>query len=409
MISNLYKRFADGYFKKIVFGTLKVHYPDGDEKVYGSGDEPRYSLHVKSNNFFKRLMLYGDIGFAESYIDEEFECDDLTGVIYLALLNSEHLGVRSDHSKRSTFTNLFPYMNKVKHRLRKNSKTKARKNISDHYDLSNDFYKLMLDETMMYSSAIFEKKEDSLHVAQKKKITHLADKLKLKKGDRVLEIGSGWGAMALHLAQERGCKVTTVTLSHEQKKLCEERFTAHEVEEQIDILLKDYRDLEGTFDAIIAVEMFEAVGKEYFDIFFKKCESLLKPSGILALQVITMPDNRYEEYARSTDFIQKYIFPGGHLPSVERILRSTSRHTRLNLLHMEEFTEDYAKTLNIWHENFMQKLDEIQALGFDKYFIRMWKLYLNYCEAAFLSRNINLVQVTFTRDQNIHINKGLVA
>lgn len=409
MISSMYKNFAHSYFQKIAFGTLVVNYPDGDERVYGSGDEPRYALHVRSNNFFKRLMLYGDIGFAESYMDEEFECDDLTGVIYLALLNSEHLGVRSDHAKPLTLTNLFPYINKIKHAMRKNSKTKARKNISDHYDLSNDFYKLMLDETMMYSSAIFEKKDDSLHIAQKKKIKHLADKLNLKKGDKVLEIGSGWGAMAMHLASERGCKVTTVTLSHEQKRLCEERFSTNSMEEQIDILLKDYRDLDGTFDAIIAVEMFEAVGKEYFDIFFKKCEALLKPSGILALQIITMPDNRYEEYAKSTDFIQKYIFPGGHLPSVERILRSTSRHTRLNLLHMEEFTEDYAKTLNIWHENFMEKLDEVRALGFDEYFIRMWKMYLNYCEAAFLSRNINLVQVTFTRDQNIHINKGLVA
>ncbi len=409
MLRNWYKKFADSYFKKIVIGTLKVRYPDGEECAYGSGETPCYALHVKSPNLFKRLMLYGDIGFAESYMDEEFTCDDLTGVIYLALLNSEYLGVKSDHAKRSRLTNLFPYTNKIKHALRKNSKTKARKNISDHYDLSNDFYKLMLDETMMYSSAIFEKSDDSLHVAQKKKITHLADKLNLKKGDRVLEIGSGWGAMALHLAQEKGCHVTTVTLSHEQKRLCEERFDAHNMQAQIEIFLKDYRDLDGTFDAIIAVEMFEAVGKEYFDIFFKKCEALLKPSGILALQIIIMPDQRYDEYTKSTDFIQKYIFPGGHLPSLERILQTTSKHTRFNLLTMEEFTEDYAKTLNIWHKNFTDKLDEVKALGFDDYFIRMWKMYLCYCEAAFLSRNINLVQVTFTRDQNIHINKGLVA
>lgn len=169
------------------------------------------------------------------------------------------------------------------------------------------------------------------------------------------------------------------------------------------------KDLEGEYDAIIAVEMFEAVGKEYFDIFFKKCEALLKPSGVLALQIIAMPDNRYESYSKGTDFIQKYIFPGGHLPSVSRILKSTSKHTRLNLLHMEEFTEDYAKTLNIWYENFNARIKEIKALGFDDYFIRMWKMYLNYCEAAFLTRNVNLVQVVFTRDQNMHLNKGLVA
>jgi len=215
--------------------------------------------------------------------------------------------------------------------------------------------------------------------------------------------------MALHLAKEKNCNVTTVTLSNEQKKLCEDKFNKHNIEEKIDIFLKDYRDLKGQFDAIIAVEMFEAVGREYFDIFFKKCEELLKPSGVLVLQIITMPDNRYEDYSKGTDFIQKYIFPGGHLPSVSKILETTSKHTRLNLLHMEEFTEDYAKTLNIWHENFLNKLDEVKKLGFDEYFIRMWKMYLSYCEAAFLTRNVNLVQVTFTRDQNIELNKGLVA
>jgi cyclopropane-fatty-acyl-phospholipid synthase len=215
--------------------------------------------------------------------------------------------------------------------------------------------------------------------------------------------------MAIHLAKEKQCDVTTVTLSKEQKALCEERFKEEEVEKQIEILLKDYRDLEGTFDAVIAVEMFEAVGKEYFDIFFKKCESLLKPSGVLVMQIITMPDQRYAAYSKGTDFIQKYIFPGGHLPSVGKILDTTSNHTRLNLLHMEEFTEDYAKTLRLWSNAFEQKLSHVKKLGFDEYFIRMWKMYLSYCEAAFITRNINLVQVAFTRDQNIHLNRGLVA
>lgn len=177
----------------------------------------------------------------------------------------------------------------------------------------------------------------------------------------------------------------------------------------IEIMLKDYRDMEGQFDAIIAVEMFEAVGREYFDIFFKKCESLLSPRGVMAMQIITMPDQRYDAYCRGTDFIQKYIFPGGHLPSVSKLLETTSRHTRLNLLHMEEFTEDYAKTLRMWNENFHAKLGEVKQLGFDEYFIRMWRMYLTYCEAAFLTRNINLVQVVFTRDGNTHLNQGLVA
>jgi cyclopropane-fatty-acyl-phospholipid synthase len=293
--------------------------------------------------------------------------------------------------------------------MRKNSKTNSRKNISAHYDLSNDFYKLMLDETMMYSSAIFSNKDEDLYSAQKNKLEKLSNKLNLKENSNVLEIGSGWGAMALHLANDKKCNVTTVTLSNEQKKLCEDRFNKHNAQEKIDILLKDYRDLNGTFDAIIAVEMFEAVGREYFHIFFKKCQELLKPNGVLVLQVITMPDQRYKDYSKGTDFIQKYVFPGGHLPSISKILETTTKHTRLNLNHLEEFTEDYAKTLNIWHENFENKLPEVKKLGFDNYFIRMWKMYLNYCEAAFITRNINLHQLVFTRDQNIDLNKGLIA
>ena len=408
-METLWHKFGDSFLSKLVFGRLKVKYPNGLIKYYGSNSTDEVSLELYNYDFFYKIFLYGDVGFAESYMDEDFKTDNLTKLIEIALLNSNRLGVKSEDNTKNSFINVMPIFNKIKHYFRKNTKENSRKNISDHYDLSNDFYKLLLDDTMMYSSAIFKTKEEPLFEAQKRKISHLSEKLNLKDGDNVLEIGSGWGSMAVHLAKEKNCKVTTVTLSTEQKKLCEDKFNSNNIEEKIDIFLKDYRDLSGKFDAIIAVEMFEAVGREYFDVFFKKCEELLKPSGVLVLQIITMPDNRYDEYSKGTDFIQKYIFPGGHLPSVSKILETTSKHTRLNLLHMEEFTEDYAKTLNIWHENFISKLDEVKSLGFDEYFIRMWKMYLNYCEAAFLTRNVNLVQVTFTRDQNIELNKGLVA
>ena len=408
-MNGFWNRLGDKYLNGIQEGTLKVTYEDGTTISYGNGKSPKADVHLHNNQFFKRLSLYGDIGFAESYMDGDFETSDLTTLIKIALINSKTLATKSEDNSSTKLVNLMPQLNKVKHWMRKNSKTQSQKNISEHYDLSNDFFKLMLDDTMMYSSAVFEKSEDTLYQAQTRKIKLLADKLRLKPGSKVLEIGSGWGAMAIHLAKEKQCDVTTVTLSKEQKALCEERFKKEEVEKQIEILLKDYRDLEGTFDAVIAVEMFEAVGKEYFDIFFKKCESLLKPSGVLVMQVITMPDQRYAAYAKGTDFIQKYIFPGGHLPSVGRILETTSTHTRLNLLHMEEFTEDYAKTLRLWHDAFESKLDHVKDLGFDDYFIRMWKMYLSYCEAAFITRNINLVQVAFTRDQNTFLNKGLVA
>ncbi|RXJ85469.1 SAM-dependent methyltransferase [Arcobacter cloacae] len=408
-MQKLWNKFGDNFFSKIKIGTLQVIYKDGTIKLYGEKKvEEKITLEIYNNRFFSRTILYGDIGFCESYIDKDFETSNLTKLIELALLNAKYLGTTSENEK-NRLINLMPIFNKIKHSLRKNSKTNSRKNISAHYDLSNEFYKLMLDETMMYSSAVFTDKNQDLYEAQKNKLEKLSSKLNLKEGSKVLEIGSGWGAMALHLANDKGCDVTTVTLSVEQKKLCEDRFKEHNIEDKIDILLKDYRDLNGKFDAIIAVEMFEAVGKEYFHIFFKKCQELLKPNGVLVLQVITMPDQRYKAYSKGTDFIQKYIFPGGHLPSISKILEVTSKHTRLNLNHLEEFTEDYAKTLNIWHENFEKKLEEVKKLGFDEYFIRMWKMYLNYCEAAFLTRNINLHQLVFTRDQNIDLNKGLIA
>lgn len=408
-MSKLWSKFGDNFFSKLKIGTLEVKYYDGTVKVYGENNlDEKITITILNSRFFSRVVLYGDIGFAESYIDKDFETSNLTKLIELALLNSKFLGTTSENEK-NRLINLMPVFNKIKHTLRKNSKTNSRKNISAHYDLSNDFYKLMLDETMMYSSAVFKDKNEDLYSAQKNKLEKLSSKLNIKEGSKVLEIGSGWGAMALHLAKDKACDVTTVTLSVEQKKLCENRFKEHEIEDKIEIFLKDYRDLNGTFDAIIAVEMFEAVGREYFHIFFKKCQELLKPNGVLVLQVITIPDQRYKAYSKGTDFIQKYIFPGGHLPSISKILEVTSKHTRLNLNHLEEFTEDYAKTLNIWHENFEQKLEDVIKLGFDEYFIRMWKMYLNYCEAAFLTRNINLHQFVFTRDQNIDLNKGLTA
>jgi len=409
-MKTFWNKMGHKYLSKIEVGRLNVSYPSGEKFVYGDANSSLIvNMTINSSDFFKRLALYGDIGFAESYMDGDFDTNELQELVKLALLNSHKLGTKSEDYSKNRLSNIFPFVNRVKHIMRKNSKTRSRKNISEHYDLSNEFFKLMLDDTMMYSSAVFGHNEEDLHSAQKRKIEHLAKKLRIKPGAKVLEIGSGWGAMAIYLAKEMNCDVTTVTLSNEQKELCHERFALEKVEEKIDILLKDYRDLEGSFDAIISIEMFEAVGAEYFDVFFKKCESLLKPSGVLAMQVITIPDQRYAAYSKSTDFIQKYIFPGGHLPSVGKVLEVTTNHTRLNLLHMEEFSEDYAKTLRLWDENFSAKLDEVRALGFDEYFIRMWKMYLNYCEAAFITRNIGLVQMVFSRDQNIHLNKGLVA
>lgn len=408
-METLWNKMGDSFLSKIKTGSLEVTFSNGEVKTYGKTSYPKAKLKLNNADLFRRLTFYGDIGFAESFMDKDFECDDLTSLIKIAILNSNELQTKSEDEKSFSLYNLFPIFNKIKHYMRKNSKTRSQKNISEHYDLSNDFFKLFLDDTMMYSAAVFDSANESLYEAQKRKIDILAKKLNLKKGSKVLEIGSGWGAMAMHLVKEYGCEVTTLTLSKEQKKLCEDRFKEHNIEESVDVMLKDYRDMKGQFDAVIAVEMFEAVGREYFDVFFKKCEELLTLSGVLVMQIITMPDQRYESYCKGTDFIQKYIFPGGHLPSVSKILDVTTNHTKLNLLHMEEFTEHYAKTLNIWHKNFNEKLDEVKGLGFDEYFIRMWRMYLCYCEAGFLTRNINLVQLAFTRYENVELNEGLVA
>lgn len=406
---TFFERQGDAYLQGIKEGTLHVKYSSGETRTYGNGNEPFANLQIYDARFFRRLFLYGDIGFAESYMDGDFSSSDLTKLITLALMNSKTLATKSDDQSLGAHLNLASLFNKAKHWLNRNTLQGSRKNISRHYDLSNDFFALMLDESMMYSSAVFAHEEEPLFAAQQRKISLLADKLRIQPGAKVLEIGSGWGAMATHLAKERGCEVTTVTLSKEQKALCEARFANNGVDERIDIMLKDYRHLEGKFDAIIAIEMFEAVGQPYFKTFFQKCESLLKVGGVMAMQIITMPDQRYDAYAKGTDFIQKYIFPGGHLPSVSKILQTTQQATELNLQHMEEFTEDYAKTLNLWHHAFIEKLDQVKALGFDDVFIRMWQMYLNYCEAAFLTRNINLVQLVFTRQQNMALNRGLVA
>ena len=237
-MQRLWNKLADNFFSKIKVGTLEVIYTDGNKKLYGQKKEDeKITITIKNSKFFYRVALYGDIGFAESYIDEDFETSNLTKLIEIALLNSQYLGTTSENEKNNKFINIMPIFNKIKHTMRKNSKTNSRKNISAHYDLSNDFYKLMLDETMMYSSAIFSNKDEDLYSAQKNKLEKLSNKLNLKENSNILEIGSGWGAMALHLANDKKCKVTTVTLSTEQKKLCEHRFKEHSVEDKIDILL----------------------------------------------------------------------------------------------------------------------------------------------------------------------------
>ena len=274
-IKGFWNQIGHRFFSKIQEGTLNVTYDNGSIYTYGNGQNPSSHLYISNCQFFKKLLFYGDIGFAESYIENDFEVDDLTKLIEIALINAEYLQTVSEYEKLAGLYNLIPYFNRIRHKFRKNSKNQAQKNISDHYDLSNQFFSLMLDPTMTYSSAIFQNKTDSLELAQQNKIKKLVNKLNINEKSKVLEIGSGWGEMARYLAQNIGCEVVSLTLSQKQKHYCDEKIKEQNIK-NVTVLLKDYREMQGKFDAILAVEMFEAVGKEYFHLFLNNVKNYLR-------------------------------------------------------------------------------------------------------------------------------------
>ncbi|WP_207237097.1 cyclopropane-fatty-acyl-phospholipid synthase family protein, partial [Pseudomonas sp. GW460-12-10-14-LB1] len=283
------------------------------------------------------------------------------------------------------------------HWLNRNTRKGSQKNIAAHYDLGNDLFEQFLDPTMMYSAAQFLTDEDSLEQAQLNKLERICQKLALKPSDHLLEIGTGWGSMALYAAQHYGCKVTTTTLSKEQYAFTAQRIEALGLQDQVTLLLKDYRDLTGQYDKLVSIEMIEAVGHRFLPVYFKQCAQLLKSNGLMLLQAITIREQRYEQAKGSVDFIQRYIFPGGALPCVQKMLEVISRDTDMNLLHMEDFGLHYARTLRLWHENFRRAQGRLSELGYDDYFLRLWEFYLCYCEGGFLERTIGTAQMVLAK------------
>ncbi|MFO0941086.1 MAG: cyclopropane-fatty-acyl-phospholipid synthase family protein [Pirellulales bacterium] len=281
--------------------------------------------------------------------------------------------------------------------FQRNTKAGSRRNISAHYDLSNDFFSLMLDASMTYSSAVFAKPEMTLAEAQHEKYDRICRKLNLKPSDHILEIGTGWGGMAIHAAEHYGCRVTTTTISQQQYQLAKTRIQDAGLQDRINLLQLDYRDLTGKYDKLISIEMIEAVGEKYLPGYFAQCSRLLKPEGAMALQAITIPDHRFDAYRHSVDFIQRYIFPGGFLPSIGAIGRSLAAQTDFRFVHCEDFGSHYADTLGIWRENFWNAIDQVRELGFDNRFIRTWQYYLCYCEAGFRERLIGVCQLVLTK------------
>lgn len=399
---GFYEKAVLNMLSKMQLGTLNLTLPSGEQITLGNGEGGIVAnAEIKNPYFFKRCVLYGDIGFGEAYVDGDWDTDNITNVIKWFLLNVDNAPTISGSSSKSFVLNVLKIFNNIYHSKRENTLTGSKKNISEHYDLNNDFFASFLDSTMTYSGAYFNKEGITLQEAQLAKYDRLCKEMNLKPGDHVLEIGSGWGGNAIYMAKNYGCYVTSVTISEEQCKLAKERVEKEGLNDKVNIILQDYRYLQGQFDKIVSIEMLEAVGAKFYDAYFKKCHELLKKDGVLALQVITCPDSRFESLRTGVDWIQKHIFPGSLLPSVGAINRAINNTSDLTLVDLKDLGLDYARTLNLWREQFNKNISDIKKLGFDDTFIRKWNYYFCYCEAAFDMRNINVMQMVYARPNNI--------
>lgn len=368
---------------------------DGPEIFrYGQAPDLRATIAVHDPRFYQDVALGGSLGAAESYIAGRWSCDDLTA---LCRIFARNLDVADDLEQGwARFT---APLAKSFHWLRRNTQRGSRQNIRAHYDLGNDFFRLFLDETMNYSCGVFESRTSSMKDASVSKMDLICRKLALQPKDHLLEIGTGWGALAIHAATRYGCRVTTTTISSEQYEWAREAVRRAGVGERVEVLLADYRDLGGRFDKLVSVEMIEAVGHEFLDTYFGQCSRLLQPDGMMLLQAITMADHRYESYRRSVDFIQRFVFPGSCLPSVAAMCGSVARATDLRLTHLQDITPHYAETLRRWRSQFLERQDDVRRLGFSDQFIRLWEFYLCYCEAGFEERTIGDVQLVLAKPQ----------
>jgi cyclopropane-fatty-acyl-phospholipid synthase len=354
---------------------------------------PAPVIVVHDSRFYSGL-LRGSLGVSEAYSEGWFDCSDLAELARLAALNMPAL----DRWRRG----IRPFVAGPQSLLSwcaRNTPKRSRRRIAAHYDIGNDFFSLMLDETMTYSCAIFESPEASLHQAQIAKLDRICRKLELTPRDHVLEIGTGWGAFAIHAASQYGCRVTTTTISGEQHRLALERIRAAGLEDRITVLLEDYRDLEGRFDKLVSIEMIEAVGWQYFDTFFERCASLLAPDGAMLLQAITIDERAYDVEKAKRSFANTHVFPGGCLPSLSVISGSVARVTDMRPIALEDITSHYVRTLRCWRENFLAQLERVRSLGYDGRFQRMWELYLAYCEGGFGGGRIGNVQLLLAKPQ----------
>lgn len=371
-------------------GSLRLRDHHVDYR-FGSG-EPCVTVTVHDSAFYRRLVLGGSVGAGESYMEGQWDCDDLVGLIRLLAANR---GAMSALDGAATWASRL--LDLAGHLFRRNSRRGSRRNIEAHYDLSNDFFETFLDASMMYSSAVFEHEAMTLEEATTAKLDRLCRKLELSPADHLLEIGTGWGGLAVHAASRYGCRVTTATISPAQCRAAEERVRRAGVADRVTVLLRDYRDLTGQYDKLVSVEMVEAVGHQYLDGYFRTLGRLVRPGGLMALQAITIEDYRYRQALHSVDFIKKHIFPGSFIPSVSVLVNAAAASTDSVLVNLEDIGLDYARTLEAWRLRVEARRGEVLAQGFDEAFLRMWRFYLCYCEGGFRERAISDVQLLFAR------------
>lgn len=388
---------AKGLFFKVLdrlgAGHLDIVCPE-DTYVFGSPDADLKAVLVVHNaRFFRRALFGGDMGMGEAFMQGDWSSPDLVALVRLAVRNLNRI-----ENGNWLFSMLSSIANAVGHHFRGNSQSGSRRNISHHYDLGNDFYRLFLDPTMAYSCAYYERPNDSLEQAQSRKFERICRKLQLRPSDHLLEIGTGWGGFAAYAAKNYGCQVTTTTISRQQYEYAQSLFKQlGEPGERITLLLEDYRNLCGQFDKLVSIEMFEAVGLKYYDVYFTACDRLLKPEGIMFLQSITMNEQNFPVYRKRSDWIKKYIFPGAELVSLAEVLRSVGRCTQMSLHHAEDIGLHYAETLKAWRERFLTRIGQVKALGFDETFLRTWEYYLAYCEGAFREGYVGDIQLVLRK------------
>ena len=390
IIDRIAERAVRRRMSRLSHGRLTLRH-DGATTHYGRGGDPSATLNVHDPAFFRAMAFGGHIGGAESYMRGEWSSDDLTALMRLFARNREAL----DGLERGLALLSRPVLAAVR-LWNRNTRKGSRRNIHAHYDLGNEFFAAFLDETMTYSAGVFDDVRTSMKDASVAKYDHICAKLELGPSDHVVEIGSGWGGFAVHAASTYGCRVTTTTISAEQHRFARERVAAAGLEDRVTVLLADYRDLEGTYDKLVSIEMVEAVGHQYLQTYFEKCASLLAPDGMAAIQAITVRDDWYDPRQRQVDFIKRYIFPGSFIPSVST-LSSTAGATDLRLVHMEDIGAHYAETLRRWRTSFHANWERIRALGFDERFRRLWDFYFCYCEGGFAEAILGNAQLVFAK------------